>query len=169
MINVTFCCAECGAAHQIQCGDNAERASSDAVEFECSACRHRFRFADRAIVAGRVRSCLVCPSVELYVRKDFSQRWGVGIVVTGLLASSIAWFFRHFYITYGILFLTALIDAMLYLIRGNVLQCYRCQAEYRGIRDLEGQEPFHLETHEKYRQQAARMSQAGSPAAPSSH
>ena len=55
--------------------------------------------------------------------------------------------------TFGILFATALIDVVLYLTVGNLLQCYRCQAQYRGVPGLENHEPFDLETHEKHRQQ----------------
>ncbi len=62
--------------------------------------------------------------------------------------------------TYAILFATAAVDFVLYFFTGNALQCYRCQAEYRGVEGLEKHEPFNLETHERYRQQAARLAQA---------
>jgi hypothetical protein len=87
---------------------------------------------------------------------------GVSIVVVGFIASSIAWGFHMIYTTYAILFATALIDVTLYFLVGNVLQCYRCRAEFRQLADLSRHEPFHLETHERYRQQAARLRAAGS-------
>ena len=59
----------------------------------------------------------------------------------------------------GILFATALIDVVLYVVMGNVLECYRCHAQYRGLPSLEGHEGFNLEVHERYRQQAARLRQ----------
>jgi hypothetical protein len=62
--------------------------------------------------------------------------------------------------TYGVLFATALIDVVLYFTVGNLLQCYRCQAHYRGIPGLEDREPFNLETHEKHRQQKIRLEQS---------
>jgi hypothetical protein len=61
--------------------------------------------------------------------------------------------------TYGVLFATALIDVVLYLTVGNVLQCYRCHAQYRGLPGLEHHQPFNLETHEKHRQQRIRLQQ----------
>ena len=64
--------------------------------------------------------------------------------------------------TYAVLFATALIDVVLYLAVGNLLQCYRCQAQYRGLGGLEGHQPFDLETHEKHRQQTIRLKQAAS-------
>jgi hypothetical protein len=96
----------------------------------------------------------------LYVRKDFSQTVGVTIVVIGFVASSVAWYFRQPLLTYGILFATALIDVVLYVTVGNLLQCYRCHAQYRGVEGLDQHESFNLETHEKYRQQAIRLAQA---------
>jgi hypothetical protein len=59
--------------------------------------------------------------------------------------------------TYGVLFTFALIDVVLYLVVGNVLHCYRCQAQYRGVPGLEEHQPFNLETHEKHRQQQIRL------------
>lgn len=106
-----------------------------------------------------VPRCLACPSTELFIRKDFPQQLGVGIVVIGFTASSIAWYFHRILTTYGILFATALIDVVLYVVMGNVLECYRCHAQYRGLPSLEGHEGFNLEVHERYRQQAARLRQ----------
>ena len=78
----------------------------------------------------------------------------------GFVVSSIFWYYRMPLWTYGVLFATALIDVVLYLTVGNVLQCYRCQAQYRDVPGLETHEPFDLETHEKHRQQAARLAQS---------
>jgi hypothetical protein len=58
-----------------------------------------------------------------------------------------------------VLFATALIDVILYFAVGNVLQCYRCQAQYRGIPGLENYTGFNLETHEKHRQQKIRLAE----------
>lgn len=125
----------------------------------CSACG-----AARAVPAdtfdgARLRRCAVCPSTDLYFRKDFPQRLGVGLVVVGFAASSVAWFFYMIYWAFGILFATALIDVVLYLLMGESLTCYRCAAQYRGDFDAAGHSPFDLETHEKHRQQQARLDQ----------
>lgn len=101
--------------------------------------------------------CLACPSDDLFVRKDFPQRIGVMIVVTGFAASSVAWYYHQIFATFAILFATALIDLLLYVLVGNVLECYRCHAQYRGLRSLDEHEGFDLEVHEKFRQQEARM------------
>jgi hypothetical protein len=106
---------------------------------------------------GHVRRCLVCPSTDLFVRKDFPQRLGVGIVAAGIVGSCITWAMTLPIATFGILFATALADVLLYLVVPDALTCYRCGATYRLAGGTSGHGPFNLETHERYRQQAARM------------
>ena len=85
----------------------------------------------------------------------------VGIVVAGLAASCVTWAWRELLMTFAILFGTALIDVVLYFCVPDCLTCYRCGARYRG----DGSEtfgPFDLETHEKHRQQLARLQEQAS-------
>jgi hypothetical protein len=42
-----------------------------------------------------------------------------------------------------------------------VLNCYRCQAQYRDVPGLENHGGFDLETHERHRQQVARLAEKG--------
>ena len=109
----------------------------------------------------QLRRCLVCPSTELFVRKDFPQRVGLAIVVAGLAASCVAWAWRELVLTFAILFGTALVDVVLYLVMPDCLSCYRCGARYRGAGVRGSFGGFDLETHEKHRQQTARL-RAGS-------
>jgi hypothetical protein len=152
--------------------------SIDGIEnrdaLECSACGAVMSVPADAISRGggdhpqppRLLRCLACPSLELFVRKDFPQRLGLAIVVAGLAASCVAWANRELVITFGILFGTALLDVVLFLFMPNCLTCYRCGARYSGdgvATQLDGPLPggrqfggFDLETHEKHRQLAAR-------------
>ncbi len=87
-----------------------------------------------AIDHGRLTRCLVCPSTDLFVRKDFSaaaggRPGGAG----GWWGSSVAWGFGRPIATFAILFATALVDVVLYLIVPNALMCYRCGAQYRQV------------------------------------
>jgi hypothetical protein len=111
------------------------------------------------VVDGHFARCLICGCRELFVRSNFPQKLGVAIVVTGVVASSVAWYYHMRFVTLGILFATALIDVVLYLLVGTLSQCYRCHAEYRGLEDPEQHGAFDLETHERFRQQAARLEQ----------
>lgn len=157
-MNVTFRCPHCNATGRSDF-DPAAR------EIACLSCQAKWSIPAGLVSAnGKLTRCLICPSTELFVRKDFSQPLGVAIVVVGIVVSSVFWGYHMPYWTYGVLFATALIDVVLYLTVGNLLQCYRCQAQYRGVPGLEDHGGFNLETHEKHRQQRIRLAeQAKSP------
>lgn len=151
-MNVTFRCPNCDQTARVQF-------EADSADFCCPACSTTWTLPRDAMPGGRIVRCLVCPSKELYVRKDFSQKLGLAIVAAGIVISSAFWAWRLPMWTYGVLFATALIDGVLYLTVGNVLQCYRCQAQYRDVPGLNDHAAFDLETHEKHRQQRIRLSQ----------
>jgi hypothetical protein len=79
------------------------------------------------------------------------------LVVIGFIGSSIAWANYQVGLSFAILFVTALIDLGLYIVMGESLTCYRCHAQYRGFEENPVHTGFDLETHERYRQMAARM------------
>jgi DNA-directed RNA polymerase subunit RPC12/RpoP len=114
--------------------------------------------AEKGTGLPTLRRCLVCPSAELFSRKDFPQRLGVGIVVAGFLASCVTWAWQMLVPTFAILFGTALIDVLLYLLMPECLTCYRCGARYRGAGGPHG--GFDLETHERHRQNRIRLRDA---------
>ena len=131
--------------------------ANDINALGCSNCGQQIKVPTDAIAAGQVHRCLVCPSTELYARKDFPQRLGVALVIAGFIGSSIAWANYQVLWTFAILFATALIDLVLYVVMGESLTCYRCHAQYRGFEQIERHGGFDLETHERYRQMAARL------------
>ena len=150
-MQITYRCPECGR-------DNRADQLEQQEALICRGCGQGITVPAAAIGEGRVQRCVVCPSHEMFVRKDFPQKLGVGIVVVGLAASCVAWGFGYRFWTYGVLFATAAIDAFLFLIFSDCLQCYRCGARYRGPGITERHEAFNLETHEKHRQMTARSS-----------
>jgi DNA-directed RNA polymerase subunit RPC12/RpoP len=152
-VNVTFRCPTCDATSRLEF-------QAETRELVCPACQAKLPVPEGALANDRLWRCLICPSTELYIRKDFSQQLGVAIVVFGFVVSSIFWYYRLPLWTYGVLFATALIDVVLYVLVGNVLHCYRCHAQYRGLAELENHGGFNLETHEKHRQQVIRLAEA---------
>ncbi len=153
-MQITYRCTECGR-------DNRVDQFEQNPQLVCAGCGHSVAIPAAAIQPGHIQRCVVCPSHELFVRKDFPQKLGVGIVVVGLAASCVTWGFAYRFWTYGILFATAAIDAVLFLVFSDCLTCYRCGARYRGPGVTQRHEPFNLETHEKHRQMSARSSAAG--------
>ncbi len=149
LMNVTYHCPSCDQGARVT-------AEPGVASIVCPHCGHSLIAPEGAWEGPRLTRCLCCPSRDLFVRKDFPQRLGVGIVVIGFVASAIAWNYYHIYTTFAILFATALLDVVLYLLFGNALTCYRCGATYRRLEGLDSHRPFDLEIHERYRQQAAR-------------
>jgi hypothetical protein len=149
-MNVTFSCPHCHEG--VRCGlDGSSR------ELLCPACHAAIATPANAFDGTALCRCLVCPSTDLFVRKDFPQRLGVVIVAAGIVGSSVAWGMSLPIATFAILFATALVDVVLYLIVPDALMCYRCGAQYRLAEGMSRHAAFNLETHERYRQQAARM------------
>jgi hypothetical protein len=151
-MNITFACPECDHTSRIP----LERETAVA----CPACDWRQATSARVLPEEPLGECLVCGCRELFIRKNFSQRVGVAVVVIAATSSAIAWAYYLWYTAYGILFAAALLDLYLYFTVGNLLQCYRCNTEYRGLPHLDDHEAFSLETHEKYRQQAIRLAKS---------
>ena len=147
-MNIRFSCPACSQTtrQELHVG----------VDLACALCEHHCVVDPGAVQDNRVHRCAVCDSTELFVRKDFPQRVGLTIVGVGLLLSCLTWLYYLVWQTYAILFASALIDVLLYVLVGNVLACYRCHAEYRGTND-EDHGAFDLEVHERHRQQAARL------------
>lgn len=149
-MNITYACP--------QCDESVRRdVPLGAASLACPQCHQAVQFPPGAIVDGHLQRCLVCPSVDLFVRKDFPQRLGVGIVVLGIAASCVTWGLTLPIATFAILFATALADVVLYLIVPDALMCYRCGSTYRQTETAGTHGPFNLDTHERYRQEAARM------------
>jgi hypothetical protein len=152
-MHVTYACQSCDAALRQDFDDSTSALA-------CAHCQQQIKLPPGAVEGHQVRRCLVCPSHDLYVRKDFPQRLGVLLVAVGIVGSSIAWYHQSLAWTFGILFATALADVLLFTLVGNALMCYRCGALYRGVAEMDSHGQFNLETHEKYRQLAARTASA---------
>lgn len=152
-MTVTYACPRCDQTARVD-------VPAGAPVVGCPACRSSISIPAGAYENGKLHQCLVCPSTDLFVRKDFSQRLGVSIVVAGFAASCVTWYLYLPYWTYGILFATAAVDVVLYFLVPNCLCCYRCNAQYRGLPQLDSYEAFNLETHERYRQQEIRLREA---------
>jgi NAD-dependent SIR2 family protein deacetylase len=151
-MNVTFACPACEGAARLPL-------SAETDHLDCPHCGQSIAVPPAAVHEHGLHRCVICPSTDLFVRKDFPQRLGVALVTLGIVGSSIAWYGDHVKTTFAILFLTALADLALYLCVGDALMCYRCHAEYRQVDQLLEHGPFDLETHERHRQTVARLGQ----------
>src|SRR5688572_3050643 len=106
-MHVSYTCPACQRAAR-------SPIAADASCIDCPHCGQHIKVPAGAIAAGQVHRCLVCPSTELYARKDFPQRLGVALVIAGFIGSSIAWANYQVLWSFAILFGTALVDLILY-------------------------------------------------------
>ena len=129
------------------------------ASLDCGQCGHRI--ATPAAVSGEqvLDRCVVCSCDELFLRKDFPQMLGVLIVIIGFAISTVFWAYRMPIAAFAAMFAVAAIDFALYFFVPNGLMCYRCHAQYHHPEDMGEFGAFELETHERYRQQAARLEQ----------
>ena len=149
-MNVTYHCPRCQNLARCE-------VSPTDTSLTCPACEGEIVLPSDAFDDDRLCRCLICPSTDLFIRKDFPQWLGLTIVIVGIVGSSIAWGYTYTIATFAILFATALADVVLYMLVPDALMCYRCEAMYRQVPGMERHGAFNLETHERYRQQVARM------------
>ena len=136
------CCEQWGTALVDQASD-----------WQCPACDHRLHLdaAERALP-----TCVVCGNHELYKRKDFPQWLGMTILVVAVILSTLAYLWYEKWLTWALLIGSAIIDGGLYLMVGDVIVCYRCEAHYRGAAPNVAHQPFEISIGERYRQERIR-------------
>jgi hypothetical protein len=113
----------------------------------------------QAAADGAAAGCAVCGNCELYRKKDFPHGLGMALLALACLASAVTYGLYYQWLTWAILIGTALFDSVLYLCVGDVVVCYRCGAQYRGLPDAATVPPFDLGVGERYRQERLRREQ----------
>jgi len=149
-VNVTFACPVCEY--------NARLVLPGPGEWQCPACDHLMTLGNRANKTPP-RACIVCGNAELYKKKNFPHWLGLTILTAACIGSIIPYWLYHQWWTWVILIGSAVFDGLLYLWVGDVIVCYRCQAEYRGCQAGPEHGPFELGTAERYRQERIRREQ----------
>lgn len=134
-MNVVVTCPACHARSEV----------TFAREASCPHCHAPlFGFVTDELASGNaLDQCAVCGAAHLYRQKDFNRAVGIALVVVGVLLA---------YFTYGLsLLAVALLDWLLFRRVGEVGLCYRCGAQYRGSRLVDGLPAFDLQLHDYYR------------------
>jgi hypothetical protein len=122
-------------------------------DWQCPACEHRLRLS-----AGEtsLSNCSACGNHELYKKKDFPHWLGSGILLVALTLSTITYYAYEKWWTWSFLIGSAIIDGVLYLMVGDVVVCYRCNAHHKGLKPIDAHEPFEITIGERYRQERIR-------------
>jgi hypothetical protein len=151
-VTIRFACPACDAPDRFEL--------PGPPSWHCPACGHAVdRPADAAAPEGRLACCAQCGNGQLYRRKDFPQWLGM-LILTGACVSFfvLAVVFYQYILAWAILLGSALFDGLLYGYVGDVVVCYRCGCEHRGVRSRDF-DPFELATAERYRQERLRREQ----------
>jgi hypothetical protein len=124
----------------------------------CVACGHDLAL-HAAEPGGALPACALCGNGELYRRKDFPQWIGLSLLAIACTAFFVLQVLYHQWIAWAVLLGSAAIDGLLYYgLVGDVVVCYRCSCEHRGIPST-GFDPHELAVAERYRQQRLRQEQ----------
>jgi hypothetical protein len=149
-VNIRLTCPQCSCPGRLE--------TPAPAAWTCPECDHLLRLADPAPPPA-LPSCAVCGNPELYRKKDFPHALGLGILTLACLASTITYGLYDKWLTWTILLGSAAFDGLLYLWVKDVLVCYRCDAQFRGLAPDSGHPPFELTVHERYRQERLRREQ----------
>ncbi len=157
-MNVTYFCKACDKVTRVPF-------TEDSTAVSCSRCGVEHAFSSNFLSSDEegnrtLDRCTICGSHELYYRKQFNQRLGISIIAVGATLSTIAYANHNLFWTFLILFVFAGVDLLFYIFMKNLLQCYKCNSEFRGFEDSPEYQPFNLEIHEKYHQQRVRLERA---------
>ncbi len=143
-MKVTFACPVCDRPDVVD----------SACDWQCSGCDHR-QHLDAAEPTLPV--CVVCGNHEFYKQKDFPHTLGMVILVAALLLSTATYYSYAKWWTWSFLIGSAIVDGALYLLVGDVIVCYRCNAHYRGVTANDHHQPFEITIGERYRQERIRQ------------
>jgi hypothetical protein len=114
----------------------------------------------RAVEAdGNLSRCALCANAELYRQKDFPQWIGLTILALACASFFVLQVLYHQWLAWIILLGSAAIDGLLYYaIVGDVVVCYRCGCQHRGVPSRQF-DPYELAIAERYRQERLRREQ----------
>ena len=150
-MNVRFLCPVC---------EMPGSAQTPTVAWRCSGCDNVVTIAapPRSTTAEGVtlHACAVCGNVELYKMKGFPHWLGLTLLTGACVAFLVLNAYRLQWWAWAVLLASAVIDGLLYLAVRDVVVCYGCGAQHRGL-GYSGNRPFELTIHERYRQERIRL------------
>jgi uncharacterized protein (DUF983 family) len=149
-MNIRFSCPDCEQPRRLDLPGPAES--------RCTACGHTLKLPAEA-GRGPLQACLVCGNAELYRKKDFPHWLGLLILTGACLAFLVLMGGYRQWWAWVVLLGSAGFDGLLYWWVGDVVVCYRCQAQYRGFPPRPEHGPFELGVGERYRQEKMRREQ----------
>jgi hypothetical protein len=149
-LNVRFACPACETPDRFELPRSGP--------WRCVACGHTAEL-HAAEADGSLRKCALCANAELYRQKDFPQWIGLSILAIACTAFFVLQVLYHQWIAWSVLLGSAAIDGLLYYgLVGDVIVCYRCGCQHRGVPSRVF-DPHEIAIGERYRQERIRQEQ----------
>jgi ribosomal protein L37AE/L43A len=152
-VKVLFLCPTCETPGRIRLPDESS--------WQCPGCDHLLQASTSVADSpeGKIlERCAICGNGEVYKKKAFPHWLGMTILV-GACGAFLYLMGRHQqWWAWGVLLASAMFDGILYLLVRDVVVCYRCGAQHRGL-GRSGNHPFELTIHERFRQERLRREQ----------
>ena len=120
------------ARHCPQCKQYQTIDLSPETTLHCPQCK--MEWGKVTTIEGVLESCPACGCRQFYTSKDFNQALGCGIMLVGIIL--VPW-------TYGLsLPVFALVDWLIHKNIPNLINCYKCGSEFRGLKDTKNFKSF---------------------------
>lgn len=135
MMEVQITCKSCGSSIEVI-------PDQQATKVACEVCKEvqEVKFT-REHEEGILKECPVCSRMDFYKQKDFNRKVGVTLFVIAAILS--IW-------TYGIsLVVLYLVDLFLFRKLAMVAICYKCDTNFRKVKNMEEIRPFDHEMHDR--------------------
>ena len=151
-MNLRFTCPACEAPDRLDL--------SGPTAWHCPACGRAAELTPSLAPNGAPACCAACGGADLFRQKDFPQWLGLSLLAAACASFFVlAVFFYQYNWAWVILLGSAALDGLLYYgLVGDVVVCYRCGAQHRGV-SSRALDPFELATAERYRQERIRREQ----------
>ena len=148
-MKLRYSCPDCDAINNTVCPGTVTRT--------CIGCG-KVENASDALRDGKLTCCAACGNDHLYRQKDFPQWLGMGLLATACALFYVFAITYQYAIAWTILLGSAGLDGLIYFIVGDVVVCYRCAAQHRGIPSRVF-DPHEIAIAERYRQERIRRKQ----------
>ncbi len=144
MMTVLFTCKNCGSGIHVH-------PSKDAKSIECEICKTtqevKFNTDHEQSI---LKDCPGCERKDFYSQKDFNRKIGVALFIITAIISTVLFYLnfgpQYYLSTFIVLYA---IDFFLFRKLKPIAICYKCNAIFRDVGNIEDIHPFNHEMNDR--------------------
>ncbi len=144
MMTVQFTCKNCGSGVHVY-------PSVEAHKIACDVCgaEQNVKF-ERCHEESHLKDCPGCERKDFYSQKDFNRKLGVLLFVSAVVISTVLLYFGINPLWYLSTFIFLyLLDFILFRRLNVIAICYKCQAIFRQVKNIEEIQGFNHEMNDR--------------------